>query len=222
MKTCIRCHVSKPLDEFGNYKRYPDGKHRYCRQCWNALVKANHHAHGRQSIEPFLERFWHSIEQCGHEETCIFCCWPWLKGRDEDGYGHTSVSYNGKHRNVKATHVVYELWHARPVPPGLIVCHYCDQPWCCNPLHLWLGTLNDNRQDCIRKGRHARGVTAGIYTKPEAFARHWQGKLTETQVLEIRAAYASGHTTLNRLAVQYNVTDSAIMCIIHRKTWKHI
>jgi hypothetical protein len=219
MKVCIRCHIPKSLDAFGNSSRYPDGKHRYCRTCWNRLVNAHRHAHGVPPRLPFLERLWSAIQQCGHGEDCVYCCWPWLKSTDQDGYGKFTLTFHGKHLTLRATHVIYELWNARPLLPGLLIAHHCDTPGCCNPLHLWPGTWQSNRQDAVKKGRQAKGATAGIHTKPEAFPH---AKLTAAQVLEIRARYSRGWTTMRALANQYGVSDFAIQGIIHRRTWKHI
>jgi HNH endonuclease len=225
MKVCIRCQIPKSLDAFGNYARYPDGKHRYCRDCWNTLVNTHRHAHGVPPRLPFLERLWSAIQQCGHEDACVYCCWPWLKSTDQDGYGKFTLTFDSKHLTLPATRVVYEIWHARPIPPGKLVCHYCDTPACCNPLHLWLGTLQSNRQDAMNKGRQARGTAAGVHTKPEAFPRgeqHPKAKLTVQQVLDIRECYAEGFITMHDLGEYYGVSDFAIKCIIHRKTWRHI
>jgi hypothetical protein len=71
--------------------------------------------------------------------------------RSRDGYGH--IGAGGKHgKTLNAHKAAWELVHG-PVPDGLLVCHACDNPPCCNVEHLFLGTKSDNAWDCIRKGR---------------------------------------------------------------------
>jgi hypothetical protein len=220
MKTCIRCKIPKSLDEFGNYSRYADGKHRYCRTCWNALVNDARHAKGAKPIPPFLERLWGNIQQCGHEETCVFCCWPWQKALDQDGYGKFSFAYAGRNLGTPVARVIYEMWHAVRIPDGMLVCHYCDNPPCCNPLHLWIGSLNDNRQDCVRKGRTARGLATGWYTKPVALPHIH--RLTSDEVIAIRQRYKHGNIAQGTLAREYHVSKHTIRHIVNRETWKHL
>ena len=49
---------------------------------------------------------------------------------------------------------------------------------------------------------------------------HGMSKLTEKQVLEIRATYKPGLGA--KLAKKFKVHLSAINAIIHYKTWKHV
>jgi hypothetical protein len=51
------------------------------------------------------------------------------------------------------TRMVWETTFG-PIPPGLFVCHVCDNPRCINTQHLFLGTPLDNMRDKVAKGRH--------------------------------------------------------------------
>lgn len=75
-------------------------------------------------------------------------CIEWTGSRTGDGYGQ--IFANG--RTVKTHRLAWELVNG-PIPDGLIVCHTCDNPPCCNVNHLFLGTHRDNAQDKERKRR---------------------------------------------------------------------
>ena len=64
--------------------------------------------------------------------------------------GHGLFWGNGK--MVAAHRVAYEHKHG-PIPKGMTVMHLCDNPACCNPDHLVLGTVKENNHDSILKGR---------------------------------------------------------------------
>jgi HNH endonuclease len=91
----------------------------------------------------------------------------------------------------------------------MFVCHRCDNPPCCNPSHLFLGSPKDNLDDMYRKGRQRN-----LVGEQRAFA-----KLTQTQVLEIRARYASGEKQRD-LASEFNVRQPRISKIVTRKAWR--
>lgn len=74
-----------------------------------------------------------------------------------------------------------------------VVRHACDNPPCCNPLHLLGGTHADNVADKIRRGRGADG------------SRNGQAKLTEDEVIAIRESRASGESPTD-IAVRFGIS----------------
>lgn len=97
--------------------------------------------------QPIAERFWPKVDKRGGDDAC----WPWLGGRFESGYGQ----FSQRPRNLRAHRVAYELTHGQ-IPDNLMVLHECDNPPCCNPKHLFLGTNDDNMADRQRKGRTSK------------------------------------------------------------------
>lgn len=75
-------------------------------------------------------------------------CWEIQTFRHVEGYG--AMSYRGK--GYRAHKLMYMLV-VGPVPERMVVMHECDNPPCCNPDHLKLGTQVENNQDMHRKGR---------------------------------------------------------------------
>lgn len=105
---------------------------------------------GRPRLDPVVN-WWSKVDRRGTDE-----CWPWLAATDADGYGRFAVGLGGKNqRHVRAHRYGYELL-VGSLDDGLVVCHRCDNPPCCNPEHLFAGTPQANNDDKVAKGRHAR------------------------------------------------------------------
>ncbi len=121
---------------------------------------------------------------------------------------------------VAAHRFAYELWVGE-IQTGHCVMHTCDTPLCVNPAHLKTGTPKDNQQDRRSKGRHfvkPKPETTVCKGNCEKGSKHWAAKLTEADVLAIRASPKTGY----KLAKEYNVTQTTISEIRNRKKWKHI
>jgi hypothetical protein len=131
-------------------------------------------------------------------------CWEWTSGKDQDGYGIFSIK-----KSVRAHRASYEI-HKGPIPPGMCVCHTCDNPGCVNPNHLWVGSITENNSDREQKGR-------SDFQKGE---RGHNSKLTNRQALEIRMEYATGRSSHEKISLKYGVSREVIGNITRNKTYK--
>lgn len=88
-------------------------------------------------------------------------CWEWQGTRHNRGYGNFAISEGGKTRTTFAHRVAAHLWLGMELFAPKSVCHRCDNPPCCNPAHLYVGTQTENVHDALAKGRvkHYRKVT---------------------------------------------------------------
>jgi hypothetical protein len=132
-------------------------------------------------------------------------CWLWTASLNH-GYGQ----FHNKNGPRIASRIAYELWVGK-ITNELHVRHKCDEPSCCNPEHLELGTHQDNMNDMIERGR--KNVAKG--------ERHACAKLTDDDIREIRIlfGFGFGHRELGR---RFSIDHKAIGAILKRKTWKHV
>jgi len=80
---------------------------------------------------------------------CRICTWA----KRSDGYALKGTKINGKTKSFYAHRLVLEPKLRRPVKPGYLGCHSCDDRGCINPDHLWFGTPADKSRDAIEKNR---------------------------------------------------------------------
>jgi hypothetical protein len=148
-------------------------------------------------------------------------CWEWKKYRTKEGYGVIRGVSDGTFVTDKAHRAAWIAENGK-IPNGLFICHHCDNPPCCNPDHLFLGTHKDNVADCIRKGRTFIGKKRGEQVHC--------AKLTREQVVDIRrrgirvppgGLHGRGGN-IKELANEFQVTTAAILQILRRETWKHV
>ena len=130
-------------------------------------------------------------------------CWHWTASKDGKGYGRLGGSKLGS----RAHRISFQIFRG-PIPPGMFVCHTCDNPSCVRPSHLFLGTNHDNVEDMKAKGRSPINVGS----------RNPRCKITDSDVIAIRSSIEKG-TVLARL---YGVDPATISQIRHRKSWAHI
>lgn len=138
-------------------------------------------------------------------------CWPWTGARNSEGYG--------TYRKHKAHRFAYEKANG-PIPGGMCVCHRCDNTSCVNPAHLFIGTIADNNKDRAAKGR-SKGTFRSDGTHPARVRggeAHWQAKLSNEAVQEIRRRRAMGETTVD-LGNEFGVHSSTISRIA-RHEWR--
>ena len=149
-------------------------------------------------------------------------CWEWQGCRNSQGYG--SVRFN---RRWQRAHRVFWQIFRGTIPRKMCVCHKCDNPSCVNPEHLWLGTIAENNQDKINKGRLAVSPTGNESWSRQHLdriargANAGQAKITEAQVKEIINRAIAGEK-YREIAKDYPVTESAISAIMQGNTWMHI
>ena len=167
---------------------------------------------GRPKNTP--EMAWNYIDKSAGPDAC----WPWTGAVTGKGYGTFGVN----HKLLVAHRLIYQLVNG-PIDKSLFVCHKCDNPPCCNPAHLFPGTIADNSADMVSKGRQSHGEKHSKAVLPgrQRGEKHYAAKLTEVQVLEMRRLRGLGASN-RELATQFATPISTVQKIILHQTWRHV
>lgn len=153
--------------------------------------------------EKQIQRFWRGVDKRGEDE-----CWEWSRCKNAGGYGIIEVNK----KVLRANRVSWVIENGE-IPNGLIVCHKCDNPSCCNPSHLFLGTHFDNAMDRTAKGRG-----------PSNFGnKNPRAKLNEHSVMLIKLLYRKEKDfNATALSKMFCCKASSIYDIVLGRNWKHI
>lgn len=157
------------------------------------------------------KKVWRNTEENFWAQTLLrdSGCIEWAGKTEKGGYGR--VSWHGSKR--LAHRVAAHLSGKLPdLHSSLCVLHRCDNPACCNPEHLFVGTKRDNTLDAVAKGRHVRPDNRG--------ERSGNAKLSNVQAEDIRRAYAGGRISQQKLADTYGVCQMQISKLVRGVTYR--
>lgn len=164
---------------------------------------------GRPTYDQKAEaRFTANVDERGPDE-----CWPWLGCRYKRGYGR--FYYRGRHFPAHRFAYIREYGN---VEMGLFVCHHCDNPPCCNPAHLFVGTPAENSADMAMKGR-ARSGSKANQARGE---RAGMAVLTEDKVRAMRRFRAETGLPYYVIGDRFGVAQRTAWLAINRRTWAHV
>jgi hypothetical protein len=155
-----------------------------------------------------IDKFWSRVAKKEPAD-----CWEW-QGHLTKGRGQFRPGSSLK--NTKRIYASRFAWTVTfgEIPEGKLVLHRCDNPKCCNPDHLFIGTHDDNIQDCISKGR--RSPLIGRYKRT---VQNRKRKIGMDDAIEIRRLYREGHGSQRTIALSYGIVQQQVSSIVNNKIW---
>ena len=200
--SCRICGQAIPTDGSHKSQRVRARKrgYAYCSiRCSTKSKKA-------KAQEETAMRFMRRVQMRADDE-----CWPYQGAVSTGGYGNFGwhAPWDKRSRNHAASRMMWLILHGRP-PKGKEVCHSCDNPICCNPGHLWLGTHQENMADMVSKGR-----ASNVALRGEA---HPLSKLTAADVHIIRTS----PETSKVVGKQFGIAPNHVQKIRRKECWKHV
>lgn len=157
-------------------------------------------------------RFWSKVAVSNRNNAC----WHWKASKHRFGYGYFRIS-----KKTYTAHRLALIFFSGIEEKELNVLHSCDNPSCCNPLHLRWGTDLENHLDAVKRKRHVSPPRN--CTKPPIHygINNFQTKMTEDMVLNLRKDRYLG-LNYKELSTKYKISYSTVSQICNYKTWKYI
>jgi hypothetical protein len=150
-----------------------------------------------RKTRPLAEKLDAQVDRSGGPDAC----WPWHGGHHKEGYGVVHYRVDGVRRTTTASRAAYAIEHGGMPPADQFVCHRCDNPPCCNPKHLYLGTQTDNMRDRIEHGAGYHRSFTGISVEvQEAVLREYRSGVRGLGQHAIAAKYGISRRQVQRLA----------------------
>ncbi len=175
---CVRCSTEKSASNFSQNVSSYNGYQAYCKACVSEYkFLRRYEPIALEDFEISSKRFWKKVNIL-HDFPEK--CWEWKAGKLFRGYG----CFNIKYRIIQASRASYILTHKLIPDEEIFVCHSCDNPPCCNPAHLFLGTNASNIADAVSKGKYVK-------------------KLSDTDILYIFSM--KGKCTIKEISEKFNI-----------------
>lgn len=146
-----------------------------------------------------IQAFWNKIIITADDNQC----WLWIASSHKQGYGWFGT---------ELAHRIAWSYPDYLIPDGLCILHSCDNPKCCNPKHLFLGTQLENIQDKVNKNRQSK--ISG--------EKHHSCRISDKQIEEIRERYAKGGVLYKTIAQDMGIAIGTVGRFVTGKHTKRI
>ena len=153
-----------------------------------------------------VDRFWGHVDKNGTNG-----CWNWKLKSSSHGYGLFSAG-GMLHRTSRFAYIHHGGLYSNPIEGDYRITTSCQNKKCCNPDHL----TQASQQVVFDRMRANGQITVG--------SKHKMAKLTEPDIVDIRARYTPRSETdaYGAIGLDYGVSTGCIRDIIIRKTWRHV
>lgn len=141
-------------------------------------------------------------------------CWVWQKCKNsiKQPHGRIAVMNHGKRIHALAHRVSFYLWKG-DIPSNMYVMHKCNNPSCCNPDHIEIGTQKTNMAYMYETGRG--------YKNPVKGEKHPHAKLNLEKVIKMRFLHSKG-VNCGILGRQFGVSTGSARDVVKLKSWRHV